>query len=163
MVIINQRSEGMAESTEEQRNEPVRYQDLKGMKVIDTDGIKFGTVQEIMIDPIDLTVTGIVVRRGFNKSVLIHKDYVERIGVNCVMLKIPPIIKSMEVIDINGEKVGKVKDVFRGPAGTIELIEVNTGLMSKSLKIPQQEIHGVGEKVILKHTKEDYAQGSILT
>ena len=94
-----------------------------------------------------------VVHRGFNKNVLIPRDYIERIGVNCVMLKISPIIKSMEVIDINGEKVGKVKAVFRGTANTVELIEVSTGLMSKPLKIPQHEIHGAGEKVILKHDK----------
>ena len=148
----------MAESPEEQGSEPIRYKDLKGMKVIDTDGRKFGTVQELMIDPITLSVTGMVVHRGFNKNVLITKDYIERIGMNCVMLKIPPIIKSMEVIDINGERVGKVKEVFAGTANAVELIEVSTGLTSKPLKIPQHEIHGVGEKVILKHTKEEYAR-----
>jgi len=153
----------MVRSPEEERNEPMRYQDLKGMKVMDTDGMKFGTVQELMIDPITLMVTGMVVHRGFNKDVLIHRDYIERIGVNCVMLKIPPIIKSMEVIDINGQRVGKVKTVFKGAANMVELIEVNTGLMSKPLKIPQHEIHGVGEKVILKHGKEEYVDGSILT
>jgi len=156
MIIINLECEDMVESPEEKGNEPIRSQDLKGTKVIDTDGIKFGTVQELMIDPITLTVTGMVVRKGFNKNVLIQRDYIERIGVNCVMLKIPPIIKSMEVIDINGEKVGKVKEVFGETANSIELIEISTGLMNKSLKIPQHEIHGVGEKVILRHTKEEY-------
>jgi len=112
----------MVRSPEEERNEPMRYQDLKGMKVMDTDGMKFGTVQELMIDPITLMVTGMVVHRGFNKDVLIHRDYIERIGVNCVMLKIPPIIKSMEVIDINGQRVGKVKTVFKGAANMVELI-----------------------------------------
>ena len=153
----------MTESTEEQVNEPIRYHDLKGSKVIDTDGRKFGTVQELLIDPITLSVTGIVVHRGFNKNVLITRDYIERIGVNCVMLKIPPIIKSMEVIDINGEKVGKVKEVFAGTANPAELIEVSTGFAGKPLKIPQHEIHGVGEKVILKHAKEEYIHSGMLT
>jgi len=153
----------MVESPEEQRNESVRCHDLKGMKIIDTDGIEFGAVQEVMIDPITLAVTGIVARKGFNKNVLIDRDGIERIGVNCVMLKIPPIIKSMEVIDINGERIGKVKEVFGGTANSVELIEVSTGLMSKPLKIPQHEIHGVGKKIVLKHTKGEYASGSILT
>jgi sporulation protein YlmC with PRC-barrel domain len=155
MIIINPECEVM-KSQEEQGNESIRYNDLKGMKVVDTDGTKFGTVQEIMIDPITLLVTGMMVHKGLNKNVLIHRDYIERIGVNCVMLKVPPIIKSMEVIDINGEKVGKVKGVFGETANSIELIEISTGLMGKLLKIPQHEIHSVGKKVILKHTREEY-------
>lgn len=160
MVIINHHCETMENTV--QRSEPMKYQDLKGMRVMDADGKKFGNLQEILIDPATLTVTAIMVHKGF-KNVLVEKEYIERIGGNCVMLKIPIILKSMEVMDINGEKVGKVKQVFRGPANEIELIEVSTGMMSKTLRVPQQEIHGIGEKVVLRHTKEEYEHGNVLT
>ncbi|MEM2760634.1 MAG: PRC-barrel domain-containing protein [Nitrososphaerales archaeon] len=135
---------------------------MKGMKVIDTDGEKFGVVQEVHIDPINLTIMGLMVRKGF-KTVLVQKDFVERIGKGCVMLRTQPVIESMEVLDINGEKVGKVSHVFRNETTKmIELIEINTGFACKPLKIPQHEIHGLGKKVVLKHTKEEYAKNTIL-
>lgn len=69
-----------------------------------------------------------MVRKGF-KSVFIQRDFVERIGNRCVMLKVPPVTESMEVIDINGEKVGKVDQAFNNETtNMVELIEVNTGL-----------------------------------
>jgi sporulation protein YlmC with PRC-barrel domain len=152
----------MAETDFDLRNEPVTYEDLKGMKVVDTDGGKFGSVREVLIDPLNLTITGLMVRKGF-KSVFIQRDFVERIGKRCVMLKIPPVIETMEVIDINGEKVGKVGQIFKNEStNMVELIEVNTGFVSKPLKIPQHEIHGIGKKVVLKHTKEEYATNSLL-
>ena len=161
-IIINQVAVSMAENDFALRNEPVAFQDLRGMKVMDTDGEKFGTVQEVRIDPINLTITGLMVRKGF-KSVFIQRDFVERIGNRCVMLKVPPVIESMEVIDINGEKVGKVDQVFKNETtNMVELIEVNTGFAKKPLKIPQHEIHGIGKKVVLKHTKEEYATNGIL-
>ncbi len=150
----------MQENAEEHRNEPIRYEDMKGLKVIDTDGMKFGSVQDLVIDPFNLEIKGIIIHQGFNKNVLIHREYVERIGVNCVMLKMPPIIKSMEVIDIDGVKIGKVQEVFMGTGNMIELIEVKPGLRGKILRVPQQEIHSVCELVILKHTKEEYVQGN---
>jgi sporulation protein YlmC with PRC-barrel domain len=161
-VISSSRAVHMTETDFDLRNEPVTFDDLKGMKVVDTDGEKFGTVQEILLDPINLDITGLVVRKGF-KSVFLQKDLVERIGRNCVMLKVPPVIESMEVIDINGEKVGKVRQVFKnGSTNDVELIEVSTGFASRPLKVPQHEIHGIGKKVVLKHTKEEYEKNTIL-
>jgi sporulation protein YlmC with PRC-barrel domain len=153
----------MPASAEQQVDESIRYQDLKGVKILDIDGTKFGTLHELIINPSTLMVTGIIAHKGFNNNVLIHTDYIERISVDCVLLKMSSITKSMEVIDINRRTLGKVKDVFEGDANKIELIEVSTGLMGKSLKIPQHEIHGVGKKVILKHTKEEYMHCNLLT
>lgn len=152
----------MTETDFDLRIEPVTFEDLKGMKVMDIDGEKFGSVQEVHIDPINLTIIGLMVRKGF-KSVFIQKDMVERIGKNCVMLKVPPVIESMEVIDINGEKIGKVSQVFKNEStNMVELIQVSTGFASKPLRIPQHEIHGIGKKVVLKHTKEDYSKNIML-
>ena len=144
----------------EEHKKAVRYEDIKGMKVIDTDGMNFGTVQDLMIDPLNMEIKGMLVHIGFNKNVLIHKEYVERIGMNCVMLKIPPVIKSMEVIDIEGVRLGKVQEVFTDTGNMIELIEIKTSLRGKTLRIPEQEIHSVGEVVILKHTKQEYVRAN---
>ncbi len=152
----------MAETDFDFINEPVMFQDIKGMKVMDTNGEKFGTVHELQIDPINLTIVGLTVHKGF-KNVFIQKDFIERIGKNCVMLKVPPIMEAMEVIDINGEKIGRINKIFKNETtGMVELIEISTGFLSKPLKMPQHEIHGIGKKVVLKHTKEEYASNSML-
>ncbi|MFQ5940232.1 MAG: PRC-barrel domain-containing protein [Nitrososphaerales archaeon] len=163
MVIIINRSAIPMEQTEfDLRNEPVTYEDLKGMKVVDTNGEKVGTLRAVHIDPITLTITALMVRRGF-KNIFIHRDSVERIGKNCVMLKIPPVIEAMEVIDINGEKVGRVNQIFKNEAtNMVELIEIRTGFANQPLKIPKHEIHGIGKKVVLRHTKGEYASNRIL-
>ncbi len=113
----------MVASPEQQVNESILYQDLKGVKILDIDGTKFGTLHELIINLSTLMLTGIIAHKGFNNNVLIHTDHIERISVDCVLLKMSPIIKSMEVIDINGKAIGKVKDVFEGDANKIELIE----------------------------------------
>ena len=61
-------------------------------------------------------------------------------------------------MDIDGKKIGKVKKLHREP-DTNELlsIEVTEGLFGKHV-FPKSEIWGIGEKVILRLTKDEYKE-----
>jgi len=62
----------------------------------------------------------------------------------------------VEVIDIDGHKIGKVKRLHKHPdTNELESIEVSDGLIHSKI-ISKSEIWGVGEKVKLKVTKKEY-------
>ncbi|MGI0063799.1 MAG: hypothetical protein ACREAL_02865, partial [Nitrosopumilaceae archaeon] len=61
-----------------------------------------------------------------------------------------------QVVDIDGHKIGKVKRLHRNPdTKEVESIEVTDGLMHSKI-LSKSEIWGIGEKVILKMTKDQY-------
>jgi len=60
------------------------------------------------------------------------------------------------VTDIDSHKIGKVKRLHRNPdTNELESIEVSYGLMHSKI-LSKSEIWGVGEKVILSMTKEEF-------
>jgi hypothetical protein len=60
------------------------------------------------------------------------------------------------VTDIDRHKIGKVKRLHRNPdTNELESIEVSDGLMHSKI-LSKSEIWGVGEKVILRMTKEEF-------
>ena len=93
---------------------------------------------------------------GFRKDYFLSNDYIDKFTKESLLLNIPPIRADSQVVDIDGHKIGKVKKLHRNPDTTeLESIEVTDGLMHSKI-ISKSHVWGVGEKVILKITKDQY-------
>jgi len=73
-----------------------------------------------------------------------------------LLLSRPPVRVGIPVVDIDSHKIGKIKRLHRSSdTNELESVEISDGLMHSKI-ISKSEIWGVGEKVILKMTKEEY-------
>ncbi len=73
-----------------------------------------------------------------------------------LLLSRPPVRTGIPVVDIDGHKIGKVKLLHRHPdIRELKSIEVSYGLIHSKI-LPKSEIWGVGEKIILRMTKEEF-------
>ena len=130
--------------------------DFVGKKVIDREGIEYGKVKHIHINQHTLIVSGVTIHQGFNKDYFLSNDYIDKFTEETLLLSRPPIRTGIPVVDIDSHKIGKVKRLHRNSdTNELESIEINDGLMHSKI-ISKSEIWGVGEKVILKMTKEEY-------
>lgn len=147
----------MATRLKEVRN-LITADEFSGKTVIDREGIQYGKIKHIHINQNTLEVTGITVSAGFHKDYDLSRDYIDRFTDESVLLSTPPIRCDIPVVDIDGKKIGKVKKLHREP-DTNELlsIEVTEGLFGKRV-FPKSEIWGIGEKVILRLTKDEYKE-----
>ena len=127
-----------------------------GKKVIDREGIECGKVKHIHINQDTLAVSGVTIHQGFNKDYFLSRDYIDKFSEKTLLLCRPPIRTEIPVVDIDRHKIGKVKRLHRNPdTNELETIEVSDGLRhSKTLS--KSEIWGIGEKVILRMTKEEF-------
>ena len=129
-----------------------------GKKVMDREGIKYGKLKHIHINQNTLEVTGITVSEGFNKDFDLPRDYIDRFTDESVLLSTPPIRCDIPVVDIDGKKIGKVKKLHHDPdTNELTSIEVTDGLFGKRI-FPKSEVWGIGEKVILRLTKDEYKE-----
>jgi sporulation protein YlmC with PRC-barrel domain len=127
-----------------------------GKKVIDREGIEYGRVKHIHINPNTLTVTGITIHQGFNKDYFLTDDYIDKFTKETLLLSRPPIRTGVIVVDIDSHKIGKVKRLHKNhDTNELESIEISDGLLHSKV-ISKSEIWGIGEKLILKTTKEEY-------
>ena len=127
-----------------------------GKKVIDREGIEYGKVKHIHINQDTLTVSGVTIHQGFNKDYFLSEDYIDKISENTLLLSRPPVRTGIPVIDIDRHKIGKVKRLHRNlDTNELESIEISDGLMHSKV-LSKSEIWGVGEKVILRMTKETF-------
>jgi sporulation protein YlmC with PRC-barrel domain len=130
--------------------------EFKGKKVIDREGIEYGKVKHIHINSDTLEVVGITVHKGLHKDHFLSRDYIDRFTEESVLLSSAPIRIDSQVIDIDGRKIGKIKRLHMNPeTNELESIEVSDGLTGSRI-FRTSEIWGVGEKVILRQTKEEY-------
>ena len=130
--------------------------DFVGKKVIDREGIVYGKVKHIHINQHTLIVSGVTIHQGFNKDYFLSNDYIDKFTEETLLLSRPPIRSGIPVVDIDSHKIGKVKRLHRNSdTNELESIEISDGLMHSKI-ISKSEIWGVGEKVILKMTKEQY-------
>ena len=126
-----------------------------GKKVTDREGIQYGKIKHIHINPNTLEVSGITVHEGFHRDYFLSRDYIDKITEESVLLGTPPIRKDVPVVDIDGHKIGKIKKLNRNQdTNELESIEVSGLVHSKTF--PKAEIWGVGEKVILRLAKAEY-------
>jgi len=129
---------------------------FRGKKVVDREGIQYGKVKHIHIHPQSLTVSGVTVHEGFHKDYYLPMEYFDKFTEETLLLNIPPVRNDSTVVDIDGHKIGKVKRLQRHPdTNELESIEVSDGLLHSKL-ISKGHIWGVGEKVILKMTKDQF-------
>ena len=130
--------------------------DFVGKKVIDREGIEYGKVKHIHINQHTLIVSGVTIHQGFNKDYFLSNDYIDKFTEETLLLSRPPIRSGIPVVDIDSHKIGKVKRLHRNSdTNELESVEISDGLMHSKI-ISKSEIWGVGEKVILKMTKEEY-------
>ena len=127
-----------------------------GKKVIDREGIEYGKVKHIHINQDTLTVSGVTIHHGFNKDYFLSEDYIDKFSEETLLLSRPPVRTGVQVVDIDRHKIGKVKRLHRHPdTNELESIEVTDGLTHTKI-LSKSEIWGVGEKVILRMTKEEF-------
>ena len=127
-----------------------------GKKVIDREGIEYGKVKHIHINQDTLTVSGVTIHQGFHKDYFLSENYIEKFSEKTLLLSRPPVRTGIPVIDVDRHKIGKVKRLHRNPdTNELESIEVGFGLMGSKI-LSKSEIWGVGEKVILGMTKEEF-------
>ncbi len=127
-----------------------------GRKVMDREGIEYGKVKHIHINPDTLAVSGVTIHQGFHKDYFLADDYIDKFSDTTLFLSRPPVRIGIPVIDIDRRKIGKVKRLHRNPeSNELESIEVSYGL-SRSRILSKSEIWGIGEKVILNMTRDHF-------
>ena len=127
-----------------------------GKKVIDREGIEYGKVKHIHIDQDNLTVSGVTIHQGFKKDYFLSEDFIDKFSEKTLLLSKPPIRIGVQVVDLDRHKIGKVKRIHRNSeTRELESIEVSDGLMHSKI-LSKSSIWGVGEKVILGMTKEEF-------
>jgi len=127
-----------------------------GKKVVDREGIQYGKVKHIHINSKTLTVSGVTIHEGFRKNYYLTNDYIDKFTKESLLLNSPPVRVDSQVVDIDGHKIGKVKRIHRNPdTKELESIEITDGLIHSKI-LSKSEIWGIGEKVILKMTKDQY-------
>ena len=127
-----------------------------GKKVVDREGIQYGKVKHIHINQETLTVSGVTIHEGFHREYFLPEEYIDKFTEQTLLLSTPPVRAGIPVVDIDGHKIGKVKRLHRKPdTNELESIEISDGLMHTSI-LSKSEIWGVGEKIILKLTKDEY-------
>ena len=127
-----------------------------GKKVIDREGIEYGKVKHIHINQDTLAVNGVTIHQGFRRDYFLSEDYIDKFSEETLLLSRPPVRTGIPVTDIDRHKIGKVKRLHKNSeTNELETIEITDGFMhSKTLS--KSEIWGVGEKVILRMTKEEF-------
>ena len=63
----------------------MKSREIIGKEVIDAEARRVGTVQELEIDVIKWTVTGIIVKKGFLRKVTIAAGTVDKVGDKVVL------------------------------------------------------------------------------
>jgi len=130
--------------------------DLIGKKVIDREGIEYGKIKHIHLSQDTLTVTGVTIHQGFNKDYFLSEDYIDKFTKETLLLSRPPIRTGIPVIDIDGHKIGKVKRLHKNhDTNELDSIEISDGLLHSKV-VSKSEVWGIGEKLILGMTKEEY-------
>ncbi len=134
----------------------IKADEFKGKKVIDREGIEYGKVRHIHINSDTLEVVGITVHEGLNKEYFLSRDYVDRFTEESVLLSSAPLRTDIPVVDIDGRKIGKVKRLhISKDTDELESIEVSEGLTGSRI-FHTSEIWGIGEKIILRQTRDEY-------
>lgn len=131
----------------------LRVQELKGKKVLDSNGKEIGSIMEIRLDPKTLNLDGIEMDRGFfGTDTFIGRKYIASLSLEGGVLNMSPVTdyKGMKVFDSSGKEVGTVKEVrTTGSTNEISAIVVGTGLLNNDSIFSKSDVQGVGESIML--------------
>ncbi len=129
-----------------------------GKRVVDREGIGYGKVRHIHIDQKTLKVSGVTIRQGFRRDYFLGDEYIDMFTEETLLLRTAPVRTNVAVVDIDGHKIGTVKKLHKNhDTGDLESIEVKDGLVHTKI-VSRTEIRGVGEKVILRVTRDEYKE-----
>ena len=127
-----------------------------GKKVIDREGIEYGKVKHVHINQNTLVVCGVTIHQGFKKDYYLGDDYIDKFSNETLLLSRPPVRNGVPVIDLDRRKIGKVKRIHRNPeTNEIESLEISDGILHSKI-ISKSNIWGVGEKIILGMTRDEF-------
>ena len=127
-----------------------------GKKVIDREGIEYGKVKHVHINQNTLVVCGVTVHQGFKKDYYLGDNYIDKFSNETLLLSRPPVRTGVPVIDLDRRKIGKVKRIHRNPeTNEIESLEISDGILHSKI-VSKSDIWGVGEKVILGMTRDEF-------
>jgi len=127
-----------------------------GKRVVDREGIKYGEVKHIHINSKTLAVSGVTIHQGFHKEYYLSAEYIDHFTDETLLLSRSPVRTNVQVIDIDGHKLGKIKRLVKNPqTNEINSIEVSDGLLRTKIVL-KSDIWGVGDKVTLNLTKEQF-------
>ncbi len=131
----------------------IRVQELKGKKVLDSNGKEIGTIMEIRLDPQTLNLDGIEMDRGFfGTDTFIGRKYITSLSLEGAVLNMSPVTdyKGMKVFDSSGKEIGTVKEVrTTGATNDISAIVVGTGILSNDAVFSKSDVKGVGDSIML--------------
>jgi sporulation protein YlmC with PRC-barrel domain len=131
----------------------IRVQDLKGKKILDSNGKEVGTIMEIRLDPQTLSLDGIEMDRGFfGTDTFIGRKYIVSLSLEGGVLNMSPVTdyKGMKVFDSSGKEIGTVKEVrTNGSTNDISAIVVGTGFLNNDSVFSKSDVKGVGESIML--------------
>ena len=130
--------------------------DLRGslnVRVLSSKGLIVGKVSQIRIHPTKMFVEGILIHRGaFKKPIYLGASYIKRISNESIILNIElaVLLNGKRVIDSNGKKLGKIKEVIRKEhSNNIEELIVGAPFR-KNFMIDMSKVKSLGESIILK-------------
>ena len=127
-----------------------------GKRVVDREGTRYGKVKHIHINQDTLKVSGVTIRQGFRRYYFLSDSYIDKFTNETLLLSTSPVRTHVTVVDIDGHKIGRIKKLHKNPeTGDLESMEVRSGILKTKI-VSKSEIWGVGEKIILKVTKEEY-------
>lgn len=130
--------------------------DFTGKKAVDREGINFGRVKHIHINPDTLAVSGVTIHQGFRKDYFLPETFIERFTDETLLLSTQPVRRAVGVIDIDGHALGRVKRLNRNPTtNELESITISCGLLRTKI-VSVTEISGIGDKIILKMKRDDF-------
>ena len=114
-----------------------------GKRVVDREGIKYGEVKHIHINSKTLAVSGVTIHQGFHKEYYLSAEYVDHFTDETLLLSRSPVRTNVQVIDIDGHKLGKIKRLVKNPqTNEINSIEVSDGLLRTKIVL-KSDIWGV--------------------
>jgi len=110
------------------KNGRTTFNELKGMKVYDADGEKFGHVSDIELNQATLSPTHLIIHKGFfGEYVKVNMKYIEKIEPNEIHLWISPMRRLIgyRVFDSEGTEFGRVEEAEKDKNGDLEYLRVS--------------------------------------
>ena len=124
-----------------------------GKSVIDSNGKNCGKIKSLYINPQTMRISGAKIKNGFHKEYLLTSEYFEKFSDYTLYLNTVPVKPNDKVVDLEGKKLGKIKNIHRNPkTNRIQTLEVKSRLKPTKM-IPITEMIGVGDKITVKRKK----------
>lgn len=132
---------------------------ILGKRVLAKNGEQVGVVEEIFVDPNNLSIESIRVKKGlFSADYYVGSDYIDRLGSNGAILNIVPLKEFIgcTVFDVNGKPIGTVKDIKRiSESNDIFSLIVSPGIGRENIVIEEACIREMGKNIMLNVSEKE--------